>query len=51
MPGKLLKYVPFIPQTERDDLFGSIVLVLAHPRGTPIREGVIQGSYQSIEYD
>ncbi|TFK64325.1 MFS general substrate transporter, partial [Pluteus cervinus] len=42
MPGKLEKYLPFLTQAQRDQLYGSIVAAAANPRGDPIREGVIQ---------
>ncbi|KAG5639035.1 hypothetical protein H0H81_007648 [Sphagnurus paluster] len=42
MPGKLAKYLPFVSDEDRTELFGSIVNALAYPRGSPIREGVIQ---------
>lgn len=45
MPKKLDKYLSFIPQEQRDTLFGSITDVVAYPRGDPIREGVISGTY------
>ncbi|KAK7689671.1 hypothetical protein QCA50_007466 [Cerrena zonata] len=41
MPGKLDKYLSFLPKEQRDALFGSITDVVAYPRGDPIREGVI----------
>ncbi|KAK0242891.1 drug:h+ antiporter [Armillaria nabsnona] len=41
MPGKLLKYLPNIPQDERDALYSSITTVTTYARGTEIREGAI----------
>lgn len=45
MPKGLAKYLPFISEEERKELFGSITDVIKYPRGDPIREGVINGSY------
>ncbi|KAF9457293.1 drug:h+ antiporter [Collybia nuda] len=42
MPGKLAKHLPFLPEADRQALFGSITTVMAYERGTPIREGAIQ---------
>lgn len=44
MPKNLDKYIPFVPADQRAALFGSITDVTQYPRGTPIREGVIQGT-------
>ncbi|KAJ7685349.1 drug:h+ antiporter [Mycena polygramma] len=41
MPSKLAKYLPFLTQSERDILFGSITEAASKPRGNPVREGVI----------
>lgn len=45
MPKKLAKYLSFLPEEQRDALFGSITSVVAYPRGDPIREGVISGTF------
>lgn len=44
MPSKLAIHLPFLSQTERDILFGSITEAAGKPRGDPIREGVISGA-------
>lgn len=41
MPGKLLKYLPDVPASQRAAIFGSIYSVLRYPPGSPIRVGVI----------
>ncbi|TCD63466.1 hypothetical protein EIP91_005375 [Steccherinum ochraceum] len=41
MPKNLAKYVGFLPEDQRAELFGSITDVMMYPRGDPIREGVI----------
>jgi hypothetical protein len=43
MPGNLEKYLPWLTDAERAELYGSITSVTASPRGDPVREGVIQG--------
>ena|ERR1700722_14026628 len=43
MPSKLAGHLPFLNETERAVLFGSIVTVASKPRGDPIREGVVLG--------
>lgn len=45
MPSNLARELPQISKEERDALFGSITDVLAYPRGSEIREGVINGAY------
>ncbi|KAF5368687.1 hypothetical protein D9615_010309 [Tricholomella constricta] len=42
MPARLERYLPFVSEADRADLFGSISIVVKYERGTPIREGVIQ---------
>lgn len=44
MPGKLEKYLPFLTEEKREELFGSISSVVTSPRGDPVREGVIRGT-------
>lgn len=44
MPDNLAKYLPFLSDHERAELFGNIKSVLKIPRGDPRREGVIHGS-------
>ncbi|KAF9489910.1 drug:h+ antiporter [Pleurotus eryngii] len=41
MPGKISQYLPFLPEADRQQLFGSIVYAASFPRGHPVREGVI----------
>ncbi|KAF9014214.1 drug:h+ antiporter [Cyathus striatus] len=41
MPGKLAKYLSFLPEETRQELYGSIIYAATYERGTPIREGVI----------
>lgn len=43
MPDNLAKYLPWLTDAERAELYGSITSVTAFPRGDPVREGVIQG--------
>lgn len=43
MPGNLTKYLPWLTDAERTELYGSITSVTTLPRGDPVREGVIQG--------
>lgn len=43
MPSNLEKYLPWLTDAERAELYGSITSVTASPRGDPVREGVIQG--------
>lgn len=43
MPGKISQYLPFLPEADRQQLFGSIVYAASFPRGHPVREGVIAG--------
>lgn len=43
MPGNLEKYLPWLTDAQRAELYGSITSVTASPRGDPVREGVIQG--------
>ncbi|KIK94500.1 hypothetical protein PAXRUDRAFT_33484 [Paxillus rubicundulus Ve08.2h10] len=42
MPGNLEKYLPWLTDEERAELYGSITSVTSSPRGDPVREGVIQ---------
>ncbi|TEB20096.1 ferrichrome-type siderophore transporter [Coprinellus micaceus] len=41
MPDKLEQYLPFVDAETRAQLFGSLYVVAAEPRGSPLREGVI----------
>ncbi|KAG9310268.1 MFS general substrate transporter [Chiua virens] len=41
MPGNLAKYLPWLSDAERAELYGSITSVTSVPRGDPVREGVI----------
>ncbi|KAG0701988.1 major facilitator superfamily domain-containing protein [Suillus ampliporus] len=41
MPGNLAKYLPWMTDEQRAELYGSIDLVQSYPRGDPVREGVI----------
>ena len=43
MPGYLAKFLPFLDEATRAELFGSISLAAEYPSGDPIRTGVIQG--------
>lgn len=45
MPGKLAYYLPFVPEADRQELYGSLWAVATYPRGNPIREGVILGMH------
>ncbi|KAI6037915.1 major facilitator superfamily domain-containing protein [Pisolithus marmoratus] len=42
MPGNLEKYLPWLTNKQRAELYGSITSVTSLPRGNPVREGVIQ---------
>ncbi|KXN88953.1 Siderophore iron transporter 3 [Leucoagaricus sp. SymC.cos] len=42
MPGKLAKYISFLPTDQQAELFGSIAAAVQYPRGDSIREGIIQ---------
>ncbi|KAI6137173.1 major facilitator superfamily domain-containing protein [Pisolithus sp. B1] len=42
MPGNLDKYLPWLTDEQRAELYGSITSVTSLPRGNPVREGVIQ---------
>jgi len=41
MPQNLSKYLPDVPQEERDTLFGSIIQIGALDPSDPIRQGAI----------
>ncbi|KAG2753577.1 MFS general substrate transporter [Suillus brevipes Sb2] len=41
MPGNLEKYLPWLSDEQRAELYGSITLAASYPRGDPVREGVI----------
>lgn len=41
MPNELEKHLPFLNETVRTQLFGSIAAAATYPRGHPVREGVI----------
>lgn len=45
MPSNLAKYLPSLSDSERSKLYGNISSVLDIPRGDPVREGVIEGSF------
>ena len=45
MPAKLEQYLPFVDAETRAQLFGSLYVVAAEPRGSPLREGVILGAW------
>ncbi|KIN99039.1 hypothetical protein M404DRAFT_16569 [Pisolithus tinctorius Marx 270] len=42
MPRNLEKYLPWLTDVQRADLYGSITSVTSLPRGNPVREGAIQ---------
>ena len=46
MPGNLAKFLPFLDEATRAELFGSIFLAAKYPLGDPIRTGVIQGGQE-----
>ena len=48
MPDKLEQYLPFVDAETRAQLFGSLYVVAAEPRGSPLREGVIMGAWCSF---
>ncbi|KAG1768050.1 MFS general substrate transporter [Suillus placidus] len=41
MPVNLEKYLPWLTDEQRAELYGSITLAASYPRGDPVREGVI----------
>ncbi|EPQ50366.1 drug h+ antiporter [Gloeophyllum trabeum ATCC 11539] len=41
MPGRLRRYLPSLSPEDIEELYGSISKAAEHPRGHPIREGVI----------
>ncbi|KAG1814292.1 MFS general substrate transporter [Suillus subaureus] len=41
MPDNLEKYLPWLTDEKRAELFGSITLAASYPLGDPVREGVI----------
>ncbi|KIK37724.1 hypothetical protein CY34DRAFT_15510 [Suillus luteus UH-Slu-Lm8-n1] len=41
MPSNLEKYLPWLTDEQRAELYGSITLAASYPRGDPVREGVI----------
>ncbi|KAF8880998.1 drug:h+ antiporter [Infundibulicybe gibba] len=49
MPRRLEKYLPFLNETARTELYESIITASAKPRGDPIREGVIL-AYDDVMY-
>jgi len=51
MPDNLAKYLPWLTDAERAELYGSITSVTASPRGDPVREGVIQGGRDLSEFE
>ncbi|KAH7884054.1 major facilitator superfamily domain-containing protein [Phlebopus sp. FC_14] len=42
MPANLEKYLPWLTDAQRAELYGSITSVTSSPRGDPVRKGVIQ---------
>lgn len=46
MPSNLEKYLPWLTDEQRAELYGSIALAASYPRGDPVREGVINGTSQ-----
>jgi hypothetical protein len=47
MPGNLEKYLPWLSDEQRAELYGSITLAASYPRGDPVREGVINGTSET----
>ena len=48
MPKNLAKNLPQLSDADRQKLFGSITDAVAYPRGDPIREGVISGTFTAL---
>lgn len=46
MPDNLARFLPFLDEATRAELFGSISLATEYPLGDPIRKGVIQGEQE-----
>ena len=46
MPANLARFLPFLDEATRAELFGSILLAAKYPLGDPIRTGVIQGEQE-----
>lgn len=46
MPDNLEKYLPWLTDEQRAELYGSITLAASYPRGDPVREGVINGAFE-----
>lgn len=47
MPANLEKYLPWLSDEQRAELYGSITLAASYPRGDPVRDGVINGAFVS----
>jgi hypothetical protein len=47
MPANLEKYLPWLSDEQRAELYGSITLAASYPRGDPVRDGVIDGAFVS----
>jgi hypothetical protein len=47
MPSNLEKYLPWLTDAQRAELYGSITLAASYPRGDPVREGVINGTFET----
>jgi hypothetical protein len=45
MPANLEKYLPWLSDEQRAELYGSITLAASYPLGDPVREGVISGAF------
>ena len=50
MPGNLERYLSWLTDAERADLYGSITSVTDLPLGDPVREGVAQGERRFRSY-
>jgi hypothetical protein len=46
MPDNLEKYLPWLTDEQRAELFGSITSAASYPLGDPVREGVISGTFK-----
>jgi hypothetical protein len=45
MPANLEKYLPWLSDEQRAELYGSITLAASYPLSDPVREGVISGAF------
>lgn len=43
MPGRLAFHLPFVPEADRQVLYGSILAASTFPRDSPVRLGAIAG--------